>query len=313
MSKEKSIGIDVSKDTLEVFESSTGELQTFGNNRKGIKKLVRYIQESSPDITTIETTGKYHRQIARTLYDGGFSILLAQPKRVRDFARGLGILAKTDPLDAKCIALYGLKCDLEPSTLITPEEEDLKDLVSRREQLNDLIRMEKNRLSSASKVTEVSTRRMIRHIKREIDQVALAIKKQLRCCEGAKKKIDIILSAKGVGDVVAAILVSHLPELGTMTKREVASLCGLAPFNHDSGRLRGKRSIYGGRAIVRSALYMASLSASRFDPVFAKDYQRLLSNGKNKRLALTAIMRKMAVRLNAMVREETPCRHSLAK
>lgn len=307
MSRDKSIGIDPSKAKLDLYCTSTQEHSSFENSGKGIKKLLRYVKEVSPDIVTIETTSKLHRKVTRALAEAGIAVLLAQPKRVRDFAKGLGIIAKTDPLDARCIALYGQKSDLAPSTLLSTEEELLKDIVARRQQLVDSIGDEKNRLSSTVKELQTSCKRAIKFLEQEVKKVDALIESQLKKCKGAQQKFDILVSAKGVGPVVAATLIACLPELGTLTKREVASLCGLAPFNHDSGTMRGKRSIYGGRSSVRSALYMAALAASRFDPVMSRKYKALLKKGKPKKVALTAISRKIVVKLNAMIRENTLC------
>jgi len=310
MQRDKSIGIDPSKAKLDVYVTTSKENRSFENTGKGINKLVKFIMSHSPDIVTIETTSKYHRKAARMISEAGVAILLAQPKRVRDFARGLGILAKTDPIDARCIALYGQKSDLKPSTLPTPEEELLRDIVARRQQLVKSVSAEKNRLSSTVKELQSSCKRNIKFLELEIGKINKLISKQLGLCKGAKKRLKIIVSAKGVGEIVAATLIAYLPELGSLTKREIASLCGLAPFNHDSGKFSGKRSIYGGRTIVRSALYMAALSASRFDPIIKEFYQRLLNKGKAKKVALTAVMRKLIVKLNAMVRDQATCAYA---
>ena len=307
MNRNKSIGIDPSKAKLDVYVTNTEEYKSFDNTGKGIKKLLKFVKTVCPDIVTIETTSKYHRNAARTLADAGISILLAQPKRIRDFAKGLGVIAKTDPLDARCIAIYGQKSELTASTLPSPEEELLKDIVARRQQLVETISSEKNKLSSSVKELQDSCKRTIKFLEQELSKINKLITNQLEKCAGAKEKLDILISAKGVGPVVAATLIAYLPELGTLTKRQVASLCGLAPFNSDSGKMKGKRSIYGGRTPVRSALYMAALTAVRYASVLSVTYQKLIRKGKAKKLILTAIARKLIIKLNAMVRNNTYC------
>lgn len=312
MEREKSIGIDVSKAKLDVYCTGDGEEKSFENSTRGIRELKKFCSKHCPEIIAVESTGKYHREVSRTLSESGFSVLVAQPKRVRDFAKGLGFLAKTDSIDARCIALYGQKSELPPVEPVSKEQELLKDMVSRRQQLVEDLAREKTRLSSTPKQLQASLKRVIGFLQKEIKKTNSLIESQLEKCDGAQHKCLILCSAKGVGKIVAATLLACLPEIGTLSKRQVASLCGLAPFNHDSGGFQGKRSIFGGRATVRSALYMAALSAIRFDAAFALIYQKLLKKGKPKKIALTAIMRKLIVKLNAMVKNNTLCRFANA-
>ena len=308
MEREKSIGIDPSKEKLDVYISETKGNLVYENNSNGIKKLVKLLANTQVDIVTIESTGKYHRKVARELYGARIPILLAQPKRVRDFARGLGVLAKTDPIDARSIALYGQKTDFPKTELPSVEHEQLRDMVARRHQLVTTIASEKNRLQTTIGELKGSCKRIIECLEQEVENLNTLIETQLKKCSNAVEKIAILTSSKGVGQVTAATLIAYLPELGTITKRQVASLVGLAPYNRDSGRMQGKRSIYGGRTIVRSALYMAALSACRYDAQLSQVYQRLVGKGKAKKVALTAVMRKLIVKLNAMIRESQNCR-----
>lgn len=302
MKREKSIGIDPAKRTLVAYSTESKKTEEFSNSGKGIKKLIKFIKSQSPDVVTIETTSCYHRKASRAIVELGVSLLLAQPRRVREFSSGLGILGKTDKIDARCIALYGLKCDLPESSLPSEEDELLKDIVSRRQQLVELRVREKNRMGTAPKELKDSLKRTIKSISKEIEKIEVLINNQLEKCKELKAKSELIVTAKGIGKTVSAVIVSYLPELGSLTKAEVASLSGLAPFNRDSGGMKGKRSIYGGRTTVRSALYMAAMSASRHCPILSKFYQNLLKRGKIKRVALVAVMRKLIIILNSMVK-----------
>lgn len=304
--KRESIGIDVSKDVLDAYSAKSEKHEQFSNDIVGVKKLLKWIKSEEAQIVCLEATGSYSRKLVRALEASAVSFLVVNPKRLRDFARGLGKLAKTDKLDARVIAIYGEKSDDEPTTLRSKEEEELKDLCTRRQQVSAMIVQEQNRLKVAEKNTAPSIRETIRFLNSQLHKLAKLIEAKLKESTSLSERATLLRSVKGVGPVTCAILVSCLPELGKLGKRQVASLCGLAPFNHDSGTFRGQQSIFGGRTAVRSALYMATLSTTRFNPVFREAYQRLLAAGKKKKVALIACARKLIIVLNAMLRDQNP-------
>lgn len=301
--KRESIGIDVSKSLLDAYSGRSEKWEQFINDSDGIKKLLKWIKSEGADIVCLEATGAYSRRLVRMLEEKGISFLVVNPKRLRDFARGLGKLAKTDKLDAQVIAFYGEKSDDEPTTLRSKEEEELKDLCTRRQQVSAMIVQEQNRLKVAEKNTAPSIRETIKFLNSQLQKLAKLIEEKLKASTSLSERASLLCSVKGIGPVTCAILVSCLPELGKIGKRQVASLCGLAPFNHDSGTFRGQQRIFGGRTTVRSALYMATLTAVRFNPVFREAYQRLLAAGKKKKVALIACARKLVIVLNAIVRD----------
>jgi transposase len=301
--KRESIGIDVSKSLLDAYSAKTEKWEQFSNDSLGIKKLLKWVKSEEVRIVCLEATGAYSRKLVRALEENAISFLVVNPKRLRDFARGLGKLAKTDRLDARVIAFYGEKSDDEPSSLRSTEEEELKDLCTRRQQVSAMIVQEQNRLKVAEKNTAPSIRETIKFLNSQLKKLATLIEEKLKETASLSERALLLRSVKGIGPVTCAILVSCLPELGRLGKRQIAALCGLAPFNHDSGTFRGQQRIFGGRTIVRSALYMATLTAVRFNPVFRAAYQRLLAGGKKKKVALIACARKLVIILNAIIRD----------
>lgn len=304
--KRESIGIDVSKALLDVYSTKSEKSEQFTNDSIGIKKLLRWVKSEGVEIVCLEATGAYSRKLVRALESAAISFLVVNPKRLRDFARGLGKLAKTDKLDARVIAFYGEKSDDEGTSLRSKEEEELKELCTRRQQVSEMLVQEQNRLSVAEKNTAPSIRETIKFLSSQLKKLGALIEEKLKQTESFSHRASLLCSVKGIGPVTCAILVSCLPELGKLGKREVASLCGLAPFNHDSGTFRGVQRIFGGRTIVRSALYMATLTAVRYNPALRTVYQRLLAVGKKKKVALIACARKLVIILNAIVRDAVP-------
>jgi len=304
----KSFGIDVSKKEL-VYFSSVGKIKgEVENSVVGRNKLISLIKKLSIDLVVFENTGIYHRDLAEDLELNCIPFLIADPRRMRDFAKGLGKLAKTDKIDAAVICWYGEKTDENPTTLSSKKMRELKDLNSRRAQLVELRIAEKNRLSELRKSTPIairsSIRQSIKSIMKQVSQIENAMLAMVDADEELKNSYRYLVSVKGVGKITAIILVATLPELGTLSKRQISSLCGVAPFDNSSGGFAGKRRIYGGRRIVRSALYMAILSATRYNPPIREVYKRLLANGKLKRVAQVACMRKLIITLNAIVRDK---------
>jgi transposase len=303
----KSFGIDVDKKELKYFSR---EVKGKVNNlRDGRLKLIGIIKKLSIDLVVFENTGVYHRELARDLESHGIRFLIANPGRVRKVAMGLGKLAKTDEIDAEVLCWYGKKTDESPSVLPSKEMQELKDLNSRRSQIIESRISEKNRLSELPKSTHSAVRsslnESLRSLKKQIKQIDSAMKELVMADEELKRKYERLMSITGVGDITAVVLIATLPELGTLSKRQISSLCGVAPFNNSSGGRVGKMSIYGGRRLVRSALYMAILSATRYNPPISDVYKRLLANGKLKRVAQVACMRKLIITLNAMLRDQS--------
>jgi len=296
------VGIDVAKKSLDICETRL----TLSYDAKGLKKLLRQLPEKETCLVVIEATGGYQRRVATTLADAGHFVAVVNPRQVRDFAKGLGILAKTDRIDAEVIARFGQL--VRPRTIAKTHEkqEEFADAVSRRRQLVELRTAEKNRLETAvSKLVRKSVEQMINQLDKQIKRIEKQILALLASDDEWKEKGEIIQSTPGVGPVTAASLIAELPELGQLNRRQISALAGLAPFNRDSGRHQGKRSIRGGRASVRSVLYMAALTARTHNPTIREFSQRLEAQGKPFKVAITACMRKLLVILNTLVKTKS--------
>lgn len=309
------IGIDVGKEELDVYYRATGEDFRFKNSRRPRMKLIKLIKKLSPDIVVFENTGNYHLELMEELEEAGISMLIVHPNRVRNFARGLGKIAKSDPIDAKVLSWYGEKSEEEPTVLPTKAERSLRNICARREQLNEMLVQEKNRLSELPKsmpdCVKQGIKRTIKNLEQELVVLGQVLDFAISDDDELSSKAKLLQSAKGVGKIVAAYIIAFLPEIGSLSKGEVAALTGVAPYDRDSGKYHGQRKIFGGRTTVRSALYMAALSAVRWDPILKPFYEKLLKKGKPKKVALVACMRKLIIKLNAMVRDNTPCRQAV--
>jgi len=296
------VGIDVGKEKLDVGLTGQKRVQTWDNDEAGRAELSEWVVEQAPQLVVVEASGGYEAAIVSELVDCGLAVALVNPTRVRAFARAEGLLAKTDKIDARLIARFG--ATMKPQARARREEAqvELNEMVTRRRQLVLILTAEKNRLQTASPAMQAHIASHIAWLQAEIEaleqQISQAIKANPEWTETAKR----VESVPGVGFITAATLVADLPELGQLNRQKIAALVGLAPFNHDSGKQRGKRRIFGGRTSVRSVLYMATLSAIRHNPIIKSFYQRLLAKGKLKKVALTACMRKLLVILNAMVK-----------
>ncbi len=301
---ERVVGIDVSKGTLECgiegFEGST----VFKNDEAGIKSLLERLSTLRVKAVIIESTGRYHREANRVLKEAGLPVLLVNPKRVRDFARALGVIAKTDRIDCQVLVAFGSKVTLKQQRQWSKNEEKLRELVLRRQQLTALSVAESARLECVPTEVKRSITRMLRAIKTEIERISSTIEELLTTDQKFSRKASILIKVPGVGPILTATLLGCLPELGTLEHKQIAALVGLAPFNRDSGKFRGKRTIFGGRAAVRSTLYMASISAVRANPWLKTFYSRLVAAGKPKKVALVAAMRKFITALNACIRDD---------
>jgi transposase len=298
----------VSKDKLDVAVLGEKPEWQVENSNAGIMKLVDQMQELEPELIVVEATGGYQRLVVDLLFRSGLAVAVVNPSRVRQFARACGLLAKTDRLDAQVLAVFGERVKPRPYEGVSAKERELSGMLVRRRQLEEMLKAEKNRLRTISLGLQSSVKRIIAVLqeekKRLDEQIEQFVKEQAEWLEGTA----ILSSAPGVGKVTTATLLADLPELGKLDGKKIAALVGVAPMNHDSGRKRGYRKTKGGRADVRSVLYMATLVACRYNPVIKAQYENLLKRGKEKKVAITACMRKFLVILNAMMRDRQPFR-----
>ncbi len=297
------IGIDVSKKTLDIAIGQNGAFETIDNEPKVIRHFVSSLEQKNISQVIIESTGGLEMPVIKALSEASIPVALINPARVRHFAKATGLYAKTDRLDARILALYGKSIELRPYSPPSEEKLELSDLGSRRRQLLEIIVAEKNRFQAMPRLQE-HIKKHLTWLLEEVQEIEAKIEALLISSEEWKEKRELLISCKGVGKVTAFTLLAELPELGSVNRKEIASLVGVAPMNHDSGRRRGKRTTHGGRSKVRSVLYMATLSATRYNPAVRKFYNRLIENGKKKMVALVAAMRKLLTILNAMIKNK---------
>jgi transposase len=302
-------GIDVSKDGLDAAVSSSGTVRRFPNSQEGVDQLIAFLGEQPPALAVLEATGGYEMVAALALSVAGIPVAIVNPRQVRDFAKATGVLAKTDAIDARVLASFAERVRPEPRLLADEQQRDFAELAARRRQLVGLLVAENNRLASArAEVVRKSIKAHVVFLEKQLGRVEEEIGSAIRDSPLWREKDELLQSVPGVGPAVSRTLLAELPELGSLGRGEIAALAGLAPYNNDSGRFRGRKTIRGGRAPVRSALYMAALVASRYNATFREFYQRLLERGKAKKLALAAVARKLLVTLNAILRDKTPWR-----
>lgn len=307
------VGIDVAQAELVIALRPTEESWTVGNDEPGIAALLRRLRPLAVTLIVLEATGGYERAVVAALATAGFPLVVANPRHVRDFARGTGQLAKTDQVDAALLALFAERVQPEPRPLPDAATHALEALLARRRQLLDMLTAERNRLAHAVPAVARDLRRHIRWLEQRLGHLDRDLDKQIQQSPVWRTKDDLLQSAPGVGPVVSRTLLGALPELGTLTHKQIAALVGVAPFPRDSGTRRGHRRVAGGRAPVRAALYMGALVASRYNPIIRAFYQRLVAAGKPKKVALTACMHKLLTILNAMVRSNTVWRSPVAQ
>ena len=300
------VGIDVSKRQLDVAIGKDGEYWQAGNDGVGIRRTMVRLKVIQPALIIVESTGGLETALITELFAGGLPFALVHPGRVRDFARSIGLLAKTDKLDARLLAHFGEAIQPPISRLPGEAEQYLNALMLRRRQLLDMLVDEKNHLASTRLSLRPKVEAHIAWLESELADLNQQIEDQIHKVPHFKEKEAILRSAKGVGPVLCAKLLSGLPELGQLDRKKIAALVGVAPFNDDSGRRKGKRKIKGGREDVRKVLYMATVAAARSNPVIKAFYQHLLKQGKLKKVALVACMRKFLTILNAMIRDMQP-------
>ena len=300
------VGIDVSKDHLEVAIRPLGRRETVPYTEAGLQALVRTLQDLAPDRVVLEASGGLQTWAASVLLAAGLPVAVVNPRAVRDFARAIGRWAKTDAIDAEVLAHFAEVVRPEVRPLPDPETQELQALLTRRRQLMDMRMAERNRLDRAAPLLRPSLQAHIAYLEAALQDLDRDLDQRIRQSPAWQEREDLLRSVPGVGLRTARTLIAYLPELGTLDAKRSAALVGVAPFNHDSGAHRGRRRIYGGRARVRHALYMAALVASRHNPVLRAFYHRLLQRGKPKKVALTACMRKLLSILNAIIRHRTP-------
>lgn len=296
------VGIDVSKDRLDVAVVPSGDKRQFSNDAAGLGKLLGKLVKLAPTLVVMEPTGGFEIPLAGALAAEGLPVAVVNARQIRNYARAVGKLAKTDKLDAMIIAEFAHKVEPEVRPLRDEENQEIKAIVSRRCQLVEMLKAEKNRLAIAPKHIKPNIMAHIEWLRREMDDLDHNLRELIEASPIWREKDDLLRSIPGIGNVISATLLAELPELGTLNRREIASLAGVAPFNQDSGTIKGKRRIWGGRTSVRHALYMAALVGTRYNPVIKAFYTRLLQKGKAKKVALVACMRKLLTILNSVIR-----------
>jgi len=304
-SEERYVGIDVSKKLLDIAVRPGNEYWSVANDEQGIDELVSRLKSVGPRLVVLEATGGLELSVTASLGAAGLPAAVVNPRQVRDFARAIGQLAKTDRLDAHVLARFGEMVQPTPRPLRDAEAEALSALLSRRRQVVGMLTAEKNRFHAARPSVQRGIRQHIVWLEKSLARLDDDLGGALRESPLWRERDDLLRSVPGVGPVLSVTLLAELPELGTLNRKQIASLVGVAPLNRDSGSLRGRRTVWGGRARVRSTLYMATLVATRCNPVVRSFYQHLCTGGKAKKVALTACMRKLLTILNSMLRNHT--------
>jgi transposase len=299
------VGIDVSKSRLDVAVLPAGAAWGVENNEEGIRVLVKRVLALEPALVVMEATGGLEYPVAAALGLAKVPVAVVNPRQVRDFAKAMGKLAKTDRIDAHVLALFAERARPEPRPLPEPQAQALQALLTRRRQVLEMLVMEQHRLSQALPRVRRDIEESIAGLKQRLHRLDQELGETLRQSPLWREKDDLLRSVKGVGPVLSLTLVAELPELGTLSRQKIAALVGVAPLNHDSGTYRGRRGVWGGRASVRHVLYMGTLVATRCNPQIKAFYHRLLHAGKPKKVALTACMRKLLTILNAMLKHKT--------
>jgi len=299
---DKFVGIDVSKDSLDVHGLPTGSPSRFDNTAEGRAQLLSSLPKAGTSLSVVEATGGYERGLVAEAVTAGHHIAVVNPRQVRDFAKAFNVLAKTDRIDASVIARFAETTRPEPVGY-SERQEQLRELIVRRRQLIDHRTAEKNRCETArSSLVRNSVRKLIETINKDIARIDRAVVELVQSNNDWRDRYKRVSEVPGIGKQTAAVMLAELPELGHLNRQQVSSLVGVAPFNRDSGQFRGRRSIWGGRVGVRNVLYMAALSAKRSNPVIRAFAARLLAKGKPPKVVITACMRKLLTILNALLR-----------
>lgn len=300
------IGIDVAKDELQVAVYPSGETWQTAYDEAGLEQLVARLNQAQPELIVLEATGGLEVPLAAALCSAGLRAVVVNPRQVRDFAKAVGKLAKTDRLDAGILARFGEAVRPPWRPFADAQERALKDMVVRRRQVVEMLVAEKNRARFVVPKMHKQIARHIEWLNQELKRLDEELETQMRETPAWREKDDLLRSVPGVGPVMSFTMLSSLPELGQLNRRQIAALVGVAPFNRDSGVFRGTRSIWGGRTDVRHSLFMATLAALRCNPAIRTFYQRLVAAGKPKKVAITACMRKLLTIMNAMAKHGQP-------
>ena len=306
------VGIDVSKDFLDVSLRPSSESWRTNNDEVGIAGLVERLRRAQPTLVVLEATGGYEAPLSAALALGGVSVAVVNPRQVRDFAKAVGRLAKTDAIDAAILAHFADAVRPEPRPLADEQAAVLEALVARRRQLVEMLTAERNRLSRSNAAVRPNIQASVNWLRRQLADIDKDLGDAIKRSPLWRAKDDLLRSVPGVGPVTSRTLLADLPELGTLGRKQIAALVGIAPLNCDSGTMRGERRTWGGRAQVRAALYMAALVGSKKNPILRDMYLRLVERGKKPKVALIACAHKLLLILNAMIRENAPWRAVLA-
>ena len=299
------VGIDVAKAKFDVALGSDGMVFQLANDSAGFSELTKRLPQPGSCLIVMEATGGYEKSLAVYLVDQKHVVSVVNPRQVRDFAKAMNTLAKTDTIDARVLAKFGESIRPRAIAITNEKQDELDQLVTRRRQLVALCTAEKNRHGQASsKVVRKSIQKILEALNQDIRRMDNEIAKLVESDDDWKNRFDILKSTPGVGDVVASTIVAELPELGTLNRNQISALVGLVPFNRDSGTLKGKRSIFGGRPSVRSVLYMAALSAIKWNPTIKQFADRLKAQSKPHKVILVACMRKLLITLNTMIKTQ---------
>jgi transposase len=298
------VGIDVAKDQLDIAVRPTGETWSMPNDASGITEVVQRVAQLHPKLVVLEATGGLQMPVAAALASAGLPLAMVNPRQVRDFARATGKLAKTDQLDAQVLAHFAEAVRPTPYPLPDAQTQELIALLTRRHQVVEMLTAEKNRLRTTRESVRQRVQDHIRWLEQELADLDDDLERALRESPLWRGKDNLLRSVPRIGRVVSITLLADLPELGTLSRHQIAALVGVAPLNRDSGRFRGKRTVWGGRAWVQAALYMAALTATRYNPIIKAFYRRLCGVGKARKVALTACMRKLLIILNSMVKHQ---------
>jgi transposase len=301
------VGIDVAKDRLDIHVRPSGETFTVARDGEGLAALVDRLKQLAPALVVLEATGGFEVTVAAAVGSAGLPLAVVNPRQIRDFARATGKLAKTDALDAAAIAHFAQAVHPEPRPLPDAQAQELGELVARRRQVIEMMVAERNRTRHLqSKRVRKRIDRHLAALQKELTEIENDLDESIRGTPVWREAEDLLKSVPGIGDATARTLLAELPELGTLGRKQIAALVGVAPLNRDSGTWRGQRTVWGGRAPVRATLYMAALAATRWNPAIAAFYRHLRDLGKPPKLALTACMRKLLVILNAILRDQRP-------
>ena len=305
------VGIDVAKAKLDVASEPPGLSTTVPNTEAGLQALVPQVQALAPAQVVVEATGGYEWPLVRALVEAAVPVIVVNPRQVRDFAKATGQLAKTDTLDAQVLALFAAR--VQPPVRPQPDAATtaLAALLARRRQVIEMLTAERHRLGRAPADVRPGIQAHVTWLTQQLTTLDTDLTTRIRQSPVWQAKTDLLQSVPGVGPVMSLTLLADLSELGTLTRRQIAALVGVAPLNRDSGTFRGARTCWGGRAPVRTALYMATLVATRCNPVIRLTYQRLCARGKKRKVALVACMRKLLTMLNAMLKHQTYWQESM--